>query len=346
MKKNTNIFVLTTEYHFLLSMNIIFERYSSIEFRNILIFTGERLSEIITENLPINVETEEINVEREMNLRKKIHDIILQDALTNLFVFTAYRDLETYLLTTVTGSVDRHLVQDGANFYFKILKPVMLSRIKETVKIYRNLWRKGILLKKIVLFKKHMAQCGFIDYVWITNPEIYRNPLFSSKPIVKLNLLNNEISINACCKYFSANETQQYCNSIIYLSSRITQQNDILCEISQIKSVVAKFEKHKLLIKLHPNSPVIQVDLFKAAFKDCVVKNYVPAEIYLARAINSYIFGGVSASLYYNNPNCKYFTLIKIYQRLGIFPDWIKVKFPAHVKVLENLEEFNDNRLL
>lgn len=342
-EKITNVFILTTEYHFFLSMNIIDGRYNSVDYKNVLIFTGQRLSGIVVENLPANIEVFEIVVELEEDLQDKIDKTILRSAVENLFVFTAYRDLETYLLCKIHRSAKRHLVQDGANFYFKILKSVAISRFKETLKIYWNLWKKGILLTKLILYKKHMAQCAFIDFVWITNPEIYRKPRFSSKPIVKINLFSNEKSINVFYKYFAIDEMQKYDNSIIYLSSKLTQENDILCEIAQLKSVVEKLSHHKLLVKLHPNSPTIQVDLLRAAFKDCVVKNFVPAELYIANAFNSYIIGVASASLYYNNPKCAYFTLVKVYQRLGIFPDWIEVKLPAHVKVIENLNEFKLN---
>jgi hypothetical protein len=339
MKKNTNVFVLTTEYHFLLSMSIVNDRYSTMASRNVLIFTGERLSAIVVKNLPLNVEVSEINVLEEGKLAQKIHKDILLPGLVNLFVFTAYRDLETYLLTRCDSSVRRHLVQDGANFYFKVSKSVIISRLKETLKIYRNLWRKGIFLKRLVLYKKHMAQCGFIDDVWVTNPELYLQPRFSRKPVVKINLLSNEKCVSECCRYFGMDEPMTYHNTLIYLSTRLAREDDILPEIAQVKSIANTFGNYKLLVKLHPGSPEIQVKLFEAAFKDCVVKNFIPAELYIANATNSYIVGGVTASLYFNNPNCTYFTLISVYQQLGLFPDWIAVNFPDHVRTIGNRNE-------
>jgi hypothetical protein len=339
MKESTNVFVLTTEYHFLLAAAIIHERYGFNDVRNVLIFTGERLSEVVIKNLPGNVEVIKIDFDREENLKQRLNDIILLPALKNLFVFTAYRDLETYLLNSVDGSVERHLVQDGANFYFKIYKSVFLSRIKETLKIYRNLWRKGILLKKLVLYKKHLAHCGFIDQVWVTNPEAYEGPKYSSKTLSRIKLLPDEKNVKMCCQYFGLEQTQRYDNTIIYLSSRFTKQDEIVCEISEIQKILAKLNYSKVLIKLHPHAPTIQIELFMAAFNGCVVSNFVPAELYIACAANSLIIGTASAALYYYNASNKYFSLINIYKRLGIFPEWTAVKFPAHVNVVESVDQ-------
>jgi hypothetical protein len=259
-----------------------------------------------------------------------------------LFVFTAYRDLETYLLNAVGNGVRRHLVQDGANFYFKISKPVFWSRLKETIKIYRNLWRHGIVLKKLVLYRKHMAQCEFIEQVWVTNPEIYQAPKVSTKPISKINLLTGK-SIEACYRYFDMLEAQEYSNAIIYLSSRYTDENAVLLEIAQLKYILDRLKKPRLIIKLHPNAPIIQVNLFRIAFADSVIKNFVPAELYISKAIGTYVIGVASAALYYNNPRCSYYSLVKIFQSIGVFPTSIEVSFPVHVEVLASINDLGIN---
>jgi hypothetical protein len=337
MIKETNLFVMTTEYHFLLTMSIIKEKFSSLESRNVLIFTGERLSAIVPGNIP-NVEVNTLNVQREENLKDTIQQLISRHSLSNLFVFIAYRDLETYLLTTVGKSVNRHLVQDGANFYFKIDRLVLKSRLKETLKIYQNLWRKGIVLKKLVLFKTHMAQCGFVDHVWITNPEVYREPRFQKKIIHKINLLLDKSNVRLVSRYFGSDEIPPITNTLIYLSSRLTRKDLILLEISQLKLILLKLSNPKLLVKLHPNSSILQVELLTQAFGNSVLNNYIPAELYIAQSTNSVIIGGVTAALFFKNPACSYFTLVKIYQQLGLFPKWIEVTFPTHVKEMEDLD--------
>jgi hypothetical protein len=324
-------------------MNIIGERLNSPEQNNILVFTGERLSEIARKNLPSNINIIDILVEQEENLRMKIFETILRHSIANLFVFTAYRDLETYLLCTVNRNTKRHLIQDGANFYFRILKPLLFSRIKETLRIYSNLWRKGILLKRFVLYKKHFAQCGFIDCVWVTNPDIFPRPWLFKKPIFTVNQPSTENGIEKFYKYFIS-KTDLYSirlnDYLIYLPGRLTKKNDILCEIAQLKLIVDRLKIKNVLIKLHPNSLNYHFDLFKANFENCtVIQNYIPAELYIAKAVNSYIIGIASVSLFYNNPDCKFFSLIKLHQQFKIYPRWIKPALPYHIKVVESIND-------
>ena len=339
MKQNTNVFILTTEYHFLLSMNIIFERFNTAEFTNQLIFTGPRLSDINVGSLPAHVYVTEINVESERHLEKKIRETILVKSLAHVFVFTAYRDLETFVLCSVDPSVKRHLVQDGANFYFKISKSVMWSRFKETLKIYRNLWRKGILLKKFVRYKKHLADCGFIDDVWITHPEVYEKPLLSAKAVIKVNLLEKNVDKTPFYKYFGMDEDSEYSNAVIFLSSRLNHEKDILAEINIIQSIIMKFTNYALLVKLHPAASVLQVEMLRSAFENGVIKNFTPAELYISKAKNSFVVGCASAALYYHNKECRYFSLVRDYRYRKLFPETTHVNFPAHITVVKNLME-------
>lgn len=339
MKSITNVFVTTTEYHFLLSMSIISQKYNSQEFKNIIVFTGRRLSGVVVEALPSSVEVFTVLIDEEKNLKGKVNRIFFQQNIQNLFVFTAYRFLETYLLNKISKTTQRHLVQDGANFYFNIEKSVFVSRLKETLRIYKDLWTRGFFFIRPVLYKKHLAQCSFIDFVWVTNPEVYQEPLFFRKPIIKIELLLNERDWTESARYFTGFEKRDYNNYLIYLSTRLTQKETIQREIELIKSVIKKFGARNLLVKLHPDASIAQADLIKTLFGANAIKNSVPAELYMAHAKNSLVIGTASAALYYHNSSCRYFSLIKIYQQLQLFPPWVEVKFPGHVKILGNLNE-------
>ena len=340
MKKITNVFVLTTEYHFMLSISIILSKYSSGEFRNVLVFTGPRLSDVKTDALPSYIEVVEISIDTEVNLKEKIHQQFFSEDIQNVFVFIAYRFLETYVLSKISKTVKRHLVQDGANFYYEIKKSVFISRLKETIKIYRNLWSRGFFFTNPVLYKKHQADSALIDFVWITNPEIYQEPAIFKRPVRKIELLQSESDKEILMKCFSGFQKGEHTDHLIYLSTRLTQPEAIQLEIDLIKSVAAKFKNLTLLVKLHPYSLIIQVDQFRKEFGMSVIKNYVPAELYIMNAKNSRIIGSSSAGMFYENPLCKYFSLEKIYQNLKLAPRWIEIKFPLHVRKVESLDEF------
>jgi hypothetical protein len=338
-KTRTNVFVLTTEYHFLLAVNVIDQQYPPSHFRNLFVFTGERLSMVKIENLPPHIRVVELPIDKERNFKKVVDEKIFSVSPANLFVFTAYRDLETYLLCSVDRSVTRHLVQDGANFYFNITTSVTWSRLKETVKIYRKLWQKGIILKRLVRYKKHMADCHFIDQVWVTNPEVYVAPPSSRKLIAKIDLQRLEENQALLAHYFSM-QADVLNNCILYLSSRLIHEKDIAREITQVHSVLAALSK-PIFIKLHPNAPDLQERMFSDAFPDRVTRNFIPAELYIAKAKNCLVIGVASAALYYYNPMCRYVSIIRIFQAIGMYPLGVDSNFPSHVHVVRTLDELS-----
>jgi hypothetical protein len=339
MRKIVNVFVLTTEYHFLLSMSIILDKYASDGFRNVLVFTGPRLSDVAINSLPPFVETVEIFIDTEMYVKKKIQETFFQAEVRNVFVFTAYRFLETFVLCKVPRSVKRHLVQDGANFYATIKNSVFIRRLKETVGIYRNLWKKGFFFITPVLYKKHLAQSSLVDFVWVTNPEVYVEPRWSRKPVIKIDLLKSERAKEVLMKCFSRLKIHGYDNYLIYLTTRLTEPDAIELEIEMIKSLTVKFRTLNLLVKLHPHSPAIQVNHIQKAFGAKAVKNYVPAELYIMNAKNTCVVGAPSAGFFFENPMCNYFCLEKIYQKLEIWPQSMDIHFPHHVKKPETLSQ-------
>jgi hypothetical protein len=337
MKIDNNLFILTTEYHFLLAVNIIEQQYDSPQFQNVLVFTGERLSMIKKENLPSGIRVLDMREEYNESFERFVRQKILAPTLTNIFVFTAYRDLETYVLCSAGPSIAKHLIQDGANFYFKITNSVTWSRLKETVKIYRNLWQKGVLLKKFVLYKKHLADCSFVDRVWVTNPEVYLAPR-TDKPISKVSLFASNRAIETSLVYFGLKKNSIQ-DTLIYLSSKLSREDDIAQEIRQLKLILATSRKRDVLIKLHPNAPVLQQSLFISSFGDKVLKDFVPAELYLVQAADCCVVGVASAALFFENLRCRYYTVIKIFQHLGIYPKEVQVEFPEHVKVIGHVSE-------
>ena len=338
MKKDTNVFILTTEYHFLLAVHIIEQQYPSSEFDNVLIFTGERLSMVKVNALPPNYQVVALDMKTEKHLRKFVYEKILKPSCANIFVFTAYRDLETYVLCLASRSVVKHLVQDGANFYFEIRESVLWGRFKETARIYLNLLRKGILLKRIILYKKHLADCSFIDRVWVTNPEIYIPPKQTKIPVSKIMLNNGDMAMKKCLSYFN-HSIAAFTNSVLYLSPRLTSEEQIELEIGQLNILLAIFGARRVVIKLHPYATTKQVGMFESRFGENVLRNFVPAELYIAKAINLYVVGVSSAALYFNNSECMYFSLLKVFQRLGMYPGSVSVIFPSHVRVVDEIEE-------
>jgi hypothetical protein len=334
-----NVFVFATEYHFLLAMSIIEEHFSEAKYFNKFVFLGGRLSDINISELPANIKAIRLPYQIEDDFKAVVHREVLNEPVENLFVVNAYRPPDTYILSSVPKSTTRHLMQDGALFYNKIEKFIYKHRVKEMFRLYWGMWSKRIFFTDLVFYGRFMEKSGYIDQLWMTNPEVYIGPK-TRKKINRINLFPLEKSAQLYRKYFQIdqNKLTDIQDYLIYMSVIIRDDRFFQREIDQIKLILKKINKSKVLIKLHPNSSPAQYDKLKSEFGDMVFKNHVPAEMYIANAKDSYVIGCASTSLFYNNPACKYFALKKFYQELGIYSKWYNIKLPKHVTVVDSLD--------
>jgi hypothetical protein len=343
--KKVNIFVLGTEYHFLISMSIIEEHFSDGNYFNKFIFLGQRLSQIDTSALPTNSAFTTLFAETEPDIKKKVNDFIFSDKIENLFVVNAYRIPETYILSKIDRKKTKtHLMQDGALFYNRIEKSVYKNRIKEMSRIYLGLWKRKIFFTDIILYGRFMETSGYIDELWMTNPDIYIGPK-TRKKINRIKLFPKDDSIQKFTRAFKLDHklTDGLSDYLIYLSVIVRDLTKVPKEIEQIKLLQDRAGKSKVLIKLHPNSSDYQFEKMKEAFGEQVFRNYVPAEIYIANARNSTVVGCASTSLLYNNESCEYYALKKMYQEMGIYLKWLNIQLPEHVTFIESIDQIQAN---
>jgi hypothetical protein len=338
-EQKVNVFVLGTEYHFLLAMFIIHERFQSSEYLNKLVFLGRRLSHIDRDALPSNVITDTFQVELEKQPVDAVNNRILNGAVKNLFMVNVYRASDTLIVSMAHKSTRVHLMQDGALFYNNIEKSIFKSRIKQTTKIYLSLWKKKVLFTDLLWYGRYMETSNYVHEIWMTNPNEYVGPSTNKK----VNLI----------KYFDSQEIVQKINSyflkddnlppildgfLIYLSPIIKVKDHVAIEIAKLKALLQHLPLKKILIKLHPNSPDFHLEALKKHFEGHVVRNFVPAEVYISRAKNSVVIGCASTSLFYNNPACQYFGLKAFFQDLGIYAKWKNVNLPSHVRQVESMD--------
>jgi len=341
--KKHNVFVLSTEYQFILAISIIEEFFSNGAFTNQLVLKGPRSSDVNTQNLPDYVSFVKILFE-DKNLESRIKNEIYHKKIDNLFVVHTYRAYETYVLSLATKSTRIHLMQDGSLFYHTMEISLFLNRIKETYLIYKKLWDKKILLKKFVIYPRHLHKSRFIKELWMTNPDLFVDPKTKLK-INKVHLFPKDDTVEKCNKLFFVKKKEDFkeiSDCLIYLAPIIRDRTIMSLEIEEIKKIMAKVNKKNILIKLHP---VIldeyRLNLMKSAFGNVVMQNYIPAEMYIANSKNSCVVGSASTALFYENPKCQSFALKKYYQRIGLYATWKNVALPKHVHLIDDLSDFD-----
>ncbi|MCZ8216048.1 MAG: polysialyltransferase family glycosyltransferase, partial [Cyclobacteriaceae bacterium] len=293
------------------------------------------------DSLPKNIKAFDFFFDEEHNVQHRVQQEIISEGIDNLFVVNAYRPLETYVLSLMNPRrTQRHLIQDGALFYNKIEKSVFLNHTKNVFHVYKGLWKKKIWFTDLLYYGRYMEHSGYIDQVWMTNPEQYVGPALKKKVNV-LTLFPNPDSIPTYSTYFGLSdeilEGLQDC--LLYLPVFVKTEDKVQDEINCIKRIVKKLGKQKVFIKLHPNAFDYQLKAMKEAFGSLVFKNNVAAEIYIANARNSHIVACASTSLFFYNPSCKYFALKRFYQDLGIYSSWYNIHLPPHVNVVDSDQE-------
>ena len=337
----TNVFVPGTEYHMLLTMSIIEDRFSGKDYHNLLVFTGKRHQNLNVAALPANVELVFFDWDKDPEAKVKA-DAILARKPKDIFVFHSYRPFDVYLLTYSDKGTGLHLVQDGSNFYFKIDKTYLRTRWDLTKKIWKGLRSKGIWPRGFHFATKSIKQSPHIHDIWITNPEIYVEVPNKIRPKVPFRLFPNDATRNNYNQYFKGegwDGTQTFDDYLFFLPPHLREDWQLEKCGELLEDLINRLGKKNLMIKIHPNSPQRQLDYFTEKFGDVVVRNHIPAELYFNSATDSIIISAASTSLLFNNPSCRYYALITFFHKIGLYPTWKHMNIPAHVHAVDSLED-------
>lgn len=337
-----NVFVIATEYHFLVTMSIIETSFSGKEWKNEIVLTHERTNGILADSLPASISIIRIAPIGSLKWRKYLKQNIYNTPLDNLFVVHAFRELELAFLYLAPKGVKRYLMQDGALFYNMLERNLFLGRLRQTLVFYKDLLSRGLLMIRPVIYGRYEEKSPFIDGLWMTNPEIYRLPNLKKEKKV-FSLFPKEDSAIRFSKYFEDSSTYDFSKlnkALLYIAPKVATEEKIIKEIEVLKHIMTKFNLENILIKIHPlELKSLHYNMLKAEFGDMVIANYTPADIYIANAINSIVVSSASTALIYNNKSCRYFALKNYYQNIGIYDAWKNITLPGHVKMVKKLED-------
>lgn len=328
-----NVFILGTEYHFLVAMCIIEQHFNSEEYTNRLVLLGKRLSQLATDKLPAKTEVIPFILDELTDPVSIIRKKILYGTVQHVFAVHTHRAPDTLILSKVNKRTTRvHLYQDGALFYNRIEKSLFTDRLKQVSQIYRLLWRKGVYFIKPVWFGRFIEESAVVDEIWMTHPAYYIGPP-TRKPVHTIEYFKPS-EASRFWHYFNEEPPGDLQESLIYLAPLMRKQYRAEREIEEIEKLRARFPHKTLLIKVHPNTYPFHLEGLKKHYGSQVVKNYVPAELYFALATDSTIVACASTSLFYHNPSCRYYALKSYYQEIDLYDAIYNVQLPEYVTPL------------
>lgn len=329
--KKTNVFLVRTQYHVLMSVNTIFNNYK--DYNNIIYFLKGRIDNDILSN-------EDFIVFKELE-RNKFGNTDFVNHLKELkperFFFFQENCSETLFLLNKLSKTDIiiSLLQDGVKPYNHYKKKRLLYCIlRDTINDYKEMFQ-----------RKQMALIGFhnnykyafskeVDEVWLTYPEKYNNR--TKKKLIQLPYYSEE-SIKFCNQLFNF-KVDFDVESILYLGQAWKpiyweREKEIFDYILQ------KFPEKKIIYKAHPNSEKGQLDLYKDYNNILIIKDMIPAELYVLVMKNTIILSAVSTSMFAYNETCKYYYTYKLYYFGNIFTQVDPGNPTDHIINIDNMNE-------
>lgn len=309
--KKTNIFLVRTQYHALMAFNTIFSNYK--DYDNIVLYLKGRINtNLISDHSFITFRELERNKFGNTNFVNEIKNIN-----PKRFFFFQENCSETLFLINKLHKTDItiSLLQDGTKPYHHYKKKRLLYCIlRDTLLDYKEMYKR----KEVALIGFHnnytYAFSKEVDEVWLTYPEKYNNK--TKKKLVQLPYYSEE-SIAFSNKIFNF-KIDFDVESILYLGQAWKQ---IYWEREKeiFDFLFKKYPNKKIIYKAHPNSDPAQLALYSNYDNIQIIKDIIPAELYVLSMKNTIILSAASTSMFAYNATCKYYYTYKLYQFGNIF---------------------------
>lgn len=329
--QKTNVFLVRTQYHVLMAVNTIFSQYR--DYHNIIYYLKGRISNDFKSNEPF-IEFREL--ERNKFGNTDFVGVIKAFKPERFFFFQENCSETLFLLNKLSKTgITISLLQDGTKPYHHYKKKRLLYCVlRDTLNDYKEMFK-----------RKQVAWIGFhnnykyafskeVDEVWLTYPEKYNNR--TKKKLVQLPYYSEEsIAFSNHLFHFKIDFEV---DSILYLGQawkRIYWER----EKEIFDYLLAKFPDKKIIYKAHPNSEQGQLDLYNSYPNIRVIKDKIPAELYVLIMKNTIILSAASTSMFAYNDSCKYYYTYKLYNFGNIFTQ-IDIGNPtSHIVNIDDLNE-------
>lgn len=346
--KNTNIFLIQTEYHLLLTSIIILDNFNETSsFRNIIIFNFS--SKRLTQNFNVNLLPAELigfsGQSKQITLFIKQ---LMPISPGRFFLFQAGNPFNLYFAHNAFKL--GYLIclgQDGFGVYAKWDKHhEFLSTIKDSIKSYRLLYRAALFLPPKYTFKPYrFGHISFIKEVWLTNPDFFTNKYNKRIRVIGNPGEKKYKSILEQVFLFDGKTLTTNENVVFYVNQPFLNDTHVDEEIKFLHSLLSNLKGiGQFVIKIHQNTPEKTKLRYKLFNDVLIIEEKYPAELYINHLKNSIIIAGWSTALLTNNPLCNMYYIYPIFSKdknlsqvapinptgyIKVVDDYKKIQFPS-----------------
>ena len=331
--KKTNIFLVHTQYHIILTINIIFNKYK--DYNNIVFYTRKRIDKTLSSNCNFisfyGIDNGSFGTK--VFLKK------LLDLNPERFFFFQENCSETIYLTHFLSkkNITISLVQDGSKPYHTFKKKRLLyCIIRDTLIDYKQMMKRKALVPAIFFHNNYKyAFLKQVKEVWLTFPEKYKNR--TNKTILQIPDYSDE-SIDFAKKIFDFNFVFDEC--VLYLGQPLKPEYWEY-ELSIVKSIFGLFPGKRIMYKAHPLQTENMLSDYENMTNISIIRDKAPAELYILSLNNSLVISIGSTSMLTNNTKCKFYYTNKLYKGGRMFSQ-VEVANPtSHIKVIKSIQEIS-----
>lgn len=331
----TNIFLVHTEYHLMLSINLIVSKYIDMV-NHIYITEGKRVRKELSVT-DKNIQIHRI-VAKNYGTAEFLHQ--LQDKEpANFFFFQEVSSDNMYLTYWLHHKgVNVALLQDGLKPYVVWNRKNLAAHILlDTITFHKEILKRKTYMPYFKLI--NLFQYGgwdFIDEVWLSFPDKFKNK--SNKRLLQLPEFSDR-SINILNEMFSL---QQYAinpnDMLIVGQPRRKEYWDK--EIETLNGIIAKFPNRGIIYKSHPNTTPELLEQI-SQIKGLTIVNYpIPVELLIMQMKDTCIISGYSTALLTNNPSCRFYWTYKLLGGRGRLFTQVQIVNPTdHIKEVSTIDE-------
>lgn len=330
-----NIFIVHTEYHLMLSVNLIVSKFMDMV-NHIYITEGKRVRKDLFVN-DKNIQIHRIAA-KNYGTSEFLHQ--LQDKEpANFFFFQEVSSDNMYLAYWLHHrGVNVALLQDGLKPYVVWKRKNLAAHIiLDTFTFHKEILKRKTYMPYFKLNNLyHYGGWDFIDEVWLSFPEKFINK--SNKRLRQLPDFSNQ-SIDILSEMF---DLQQYAinpsDLLIVGQPRRKEYWDKETEI--LNGIIAKFPNKGILYKSHPNSQPEFLEQI-SQIKGLKIVNYpIPVELLIMQMKDTCIISGYSTALLANNPSCRFYWTYKLLGGGGRLFTQVQIVNPTeYIKEVSTIDE-------
>lgn len=331
----TNIFLVHTEYHLMLSINLIVSQFMDTV-NHIYITEGKRVRKdlFVTEK---NIQIHRI-AGKNYGTAEFLHQLLDKEP-ANFFFFQEVSSDNMYLTYWLHHKgVNVALLQDGLKSYMLWERKNLAAHILlDTITFHKEILKRKTYMPYFKLNNLyHYGGWDFIDELWLSFPDKFVNK--SNKRLRQLPEFSH-LSISMLNEMFDIRQYTINPNDLLFVGQYPLREYWDK-EIEILNGIIAKFPNKKIIYKSHPNA---QPELLEkiSQIKGLTIVNYaIPVELLIMQMKDTCIIGEFSTALLTNNPSCRFYWTYKLLGGEGrLFTQMQIVNPTEHIKEVSTIDE-------